>query len=349
MMSPVIHRNHMTNEQKKALPRLISGFALVILLLGIFTSLWSFEVGLVIALAIWILHMPLLKLLGFAPEKVQPSAPGGAPIETPRRVHSPFWQYLGVLIPVVIILLFGFSWIVGRGSGTLTTETRDVTNFSRVELSGTGNLVITQGETESLKIEAEDNLIGKIKSTVSGGTLKIGPRNEFLVWNFWPTEDITYTLSVKDLSRVSVSGSASVTSTKLSGDALEIRISGSGEVTLGVEVKTFTASISGSGSFALSGIADTLDVDISGSGKIQAENLVTNDTKVKISGSGKAVVNAAKTLGVTISGSGNVEYVGTPAVTQSISGSGDIGQFKGTVQAPPPATNANTNTGATAP
>src|SRR5262249_24541080 len=53
---------------------------------------------------------------------------------------------------------------VVRGSGNVKSESRDVRDFDRVGVSGVGTLTITQGSTESLTIQAEDNLLPLLRS-----------------------------------------------------------------------------------------------------------------------------------------------------------------------------------------
>ena len=43
-----------------------------------------------------------------------------------------------------------------------------------------------------------------------------------------------------------------------------------------------------------------------------------------MSGAGRVVVNAAKTLDVEISGAGTVDYLGNPEVTKKVSGAGRV-------------------------
>ena len=43
-----------------------------------------------------------------------------------------------------------------------------------------------------------------------------------------------------------------------------------------------------------------------------------------VSGAGKVVVNASRTLHARVTGVGSVEYVGNPAVTKEVSGLGEI-------------------------
>ena len=68
-----------------------------------------------------------------------------------------------IIIPTTILLVAllvsGCGFQVVTGSGKVATETRNVSGFTSVTLAGIGNVYLTQGETESVRIEAEDNLI----------------------------------------------------------------------------------------------------------------------------------------------------------------------------------------------
>jgi hypothetical protein len=177
-----------------------------------------------------------------------------------------------------------------------------VNGFSKVELSGTGELTIEKTGTESLSISAEDNLLPRLTSEVSGGTLTLGTEpNTSIV----PTQPITYSLTVKDLAGLAVSGSGNIQVANLTTAALSIKISGSGTITAG-------------------GTADDQDLEISGSGHYRAEQLTSKTVKAAISGSGTAGVVATDALDVKISGSGTLTYSGNPQIKQEISGSGKL-------------------------
>ncbi len=273
-----------------------------------------------------------------------------------------FISLIATIIIVLAVLAAG-AYYYGRGSGKVITENRDVTTFSKISLKGIGNLKISQGDTESLRIEAEDNLMKKIETEVRGDTLHIGFKLAWPFWSVWPTKDVNFYVTVKNLSDVSVngsgkidfttlalqdvglrvSGSGTITGTTLTGRNVTINISGSGKVRLGLNVEKIVSHISGSGDFSLNGIATDQEISISGSGKYLAKDLVSQNVKVDISGSGKSEVNAQKSLTVKISGSGKVGYYGQPVIDQSISGSGKIERLTDG-----PATNANTNTNAVA-
>jgi len=189
-----------------------------------------------------------------------------------------------------------------RGSGRVVSERRDVHDFTGVALAGIGTLMIEQTGTESLTIEAEDNILPLLTSEVSNGVLRLGTRNNTSIAS---TKPIIYHLTVKDLNNITVSGSGDVTVPDLKVTTLEGVVSGSGNVTVG-------------------GAVDTQHIKISGSGTYQAEDLESKEAEVVVSGSGDAVVRVSDTLDATVSGSGSIAYIGNPTVTERISGSGTI-------------------------
>jgi hypothetical protein len=207
---------------------------------------------------------------------------------------------VGLTLLTVVLLLAACS--VTRGSGQLATESRAVSGFSTVELSGGGELTIQKTGTESLSISAEDNLLPRLTSEVSNNTLILGTKPNTTIL---PQQPVTYTVTVKDLTGVAVSGSGNIRVPDLTTSALDISISGSGTITV-------------------TGTVSDQDLEISGSGRYEAAQLSSKNVKAEISGSGTANVLATDVLDVEISGSGTVTYTGNPQVEQEISGSGNL-------------------------
>ena len=188
------------------------------------------------------------------------------------------------------------------GSGQLATQSRQVSGFTSVELTGVGELSIDQTGTESLTVSAEDNLLPLLTSEVEGDTLILGKKPNTRIVT---TKPITYTLTMKDITGLAVSGSGTINAPKLTTDALRIEISGSGMITT-------------------AGNADDQSLEISGSGRYLADGLTSKATTAEISGSGTANLVASDALDVKISGSGTLTYSGNPQVTRTVSGSGRL-------------------------
>ncbi|MGB8384273.1 MAG: head GIN domain-containing protein [Dermatophilaceae bacterium] len=210
------------------------------------------------------------------------------------------WARLGMPAAGLAVLLAACSYTAG--SGTLRTESRDVKGFSAVAVAGTGDVLIQQTGSESLTIEAEENLLPLLTSDVSGGVLTLATKPSASIN---PTRPITYRVTMKDLSGLSVSGSATVTAGQAKTASLLVQISGSGIITV-------------------DGTSDAQEVRISGSGDYRGSKLTSRTATVQITGSGNASIMVSDRLDVQVSGSGTLAYSGNPQVTQSVSGSGKI-------------------------
>jgi hypothetical protein len=206
----------------------------------------------------------------------------------------------------------------------IVTETRDVRDFDEVVVQGRGDLILEQGDVESVVIEADETAMSHVKAVVEGRRLVLG------LEHWWdhlllPTALLRFRVSAVTVKRVTISGSGTVKAEGLRSDDLRLEISGSGDMTFPqLTAGAVSLNISGGGKMTVSGEAESVAVRISGSGNVQTGELATQAAEVRISGSGNVKVNAAQTLDVQISGSGTVKYAGQPQLSQRISGSGSI-------------------------
>lgn len=217
----------------------------------------------------------------------------------------------------------GFN--VTRGSGELISQTRAVSGFDHIQIDGAGELIIIQGETESLEIRAEDNIIDDLTSDVEGTTLVLGYRDNFLRSRIIPTERITYTLNVMDLSEVKINGAVDMDMDSLETGSLSIDINGAGQVNIDqLLADDLTVTISGTATMEIEGLVTEQSITVDGAGNYKAGDLETKSTTIDINGLGNATVWATGTLDISIDGGGNLRYYGSPNVTQDINGLGDI-------------------------
>jgi len=206
----------------------------------------------------------------------------------------------------------------------IVTETRDVRDFDEVVVQGRGELILEQGDVESVVIEADEAAMSHVKAVVEGRRLVLG------LDHWWdhlllPAALLRFRVSAVMLKRVTISGSGTVLADALRADDLSLEISGSGDMAFPqLTARALSLGISGGGKMTVSGVAESVAVRFSGSGKVQTGELATQAAEVRISGSGNVKVNAAQTLDVQISGSGSVKYTGQPQISQRISGSGSI-------------------------
>ena len=187
------------------------------------------------------------------------------------------------------------------GSGATITETPSVSNFHSVAAGVEGNLNITQGSPHYLSIETHPNVMDELQVEVDDGVLEIG--FDRCTSNI---EKLVIDVTMPDINAIIFSGVGEVNSVNdFNLDELTLIFSGVGDITL-------------------SGVVDELTCIISGIGNLYAFDLVTSECSLTISGMGNAEVTVNDNLNVFISGSGNIYYKGSPAITQTISGTGTI-------------------------
>jgi hypothetical protein len=212
------------------------------------------------------------------------------------------------------------------------TEDRHLSGFSSVNVAGSFDVYITQGSTESVKVTAPSNVIGRIITEVEGGVLKIYTKHDS-DWNSnWfgsGHKKIAIYVSAKSLNGVALAGSGDVFFKEgIRADSFKLKLSGSGDVTGSINVKTLESSLSGSGDIRISGRADNTTISVVGSGDFSGKDLVTNVTAVRVAGSGDVRINVNQKLDASVVGSGDVYYSGNVKnISSSKAGSGDISRM----------------------
>ncbi|MGC9516673.1 MAG: head GIN domain-containing protein [Methanomicrobiales archaeon] len=230
---------------------------------------------------------------------------------------------LGIIGIIMIVTLA--SGCIGTGSGNVVKEDRKLSGFNQITLNGDINLILKQGDNESVVVEAEDNIVSEIKTEVSNNKLTISHNAPTAIL---PTKPINVYVTVKDINSIDVSGSGKVEGSNINANNLDLTISGSGNTKLNnITAKNIKSVISGSGKIELSGVTESQNIKIEGSGTYNSRNLQSDDTVITIDGSGQTTVNTSDNLQITITGSGKVSYLGDPTIKQTINGNGEINKI----------------------
>ena len=185
-------------------------------------------------------------------------------------------------------------------------EARPVGEFTSIGLAAPVNVHLTQGDTPSLALEGPEEALAQIETTVENGSLKIRLDRRNSSWH----SKVNVYVTARRIDALAISGSGDISAPALTGEALKLSISGSGDMRIGGKVEGLTASIAGSGD-------------------IRAGDLDAQRVKISIAGSGDATVRARQALSVSVAGSGDVRYYGDPTVEKSIHGSGSVRRLGG--------------------
>jgi Putative auto-transporter adhesin, head GIN domain len=230
-----------------------------------------------------------------------------------------------------------------RGDGPTIPETRTVSDFEEIEIQSGATVYVIEDSSYSFTATAQENILENLILSTRNGKLLI--KDHRCVRG---KSNLVITIHVPEMHSMSVSGSGHATLNKTKTQSISnarFTVSGSGQLVIkgDIHADDVYATITGSGNIEIPVIADDVfmkvtgsgeiyasgktthnDIEVTGSGEIQSFQLISDDTYVNISGSGKSEVYADKNLDVNISGSGSVYYKGWPRISTRISGSGKV-------------------------
>lgn len=211
-------------------------------------------------------------------------------------------------------------------SNTIISENRDVSGYNAIEFSTLGKVNILQGDKESLNISGPDNLVPEIVTTVNNGTLVIKTKENITITSLNLENTLTFTIVVKGLNSLSVSGVGDVQVETLSPPSMDLSLSGAGKVQMNqLTTGSLKVNLSGLGGLEITGTATQATIDLSGAGSITAPDLKIQTANITISGLGSATLWVTDQLTGNIGGAGSVSYYGSPQTNTNSSG---LGQFK---------------------
>ena len=249
-----------------------------------------------------------------------------------RRLSLPL-VILGCIALAALLAWIAVSSSFGRrpppaARAPVATTTQALPSFRNIDVSGTADVSLVQGDRESVAIPPAPRPEAAVTAEVRDGTLFVQSHNHDRWWDtLFGNRDNqpAIVITFRDLDNIAVAGTVRVTAAKLRADALHV--SGAGGTSLRIDdLDAREVKVSGAGALRadVAGRAADATVNISGAGEFRGGKLVTQNATVTVAGAGKVTVNAEKTLKATISGAGSVDYLGDPKVTESVSGAGRV-------------------------
>jgi len=210
-------------------------------------------------------------------------------------------------------------------------ENREIKDVTRVMLKDYGQLFISQGEEESLRIEGEPEVLKTVKTWINNGEL-ILDIDETWFQKTWSAvtsavegRSLKYYLMVKNLEGVYVQGAAQVKMQGLKTQSIYVTLKGAGEVVItGIEAGLVDINLPGAGIISASGRTDRLQVSVKGAGSFDGPRLESRDARISLQGVGKASAWVTGQLDAIVDGVGAIEYYGEPQLRQQVSGLGKV-------------------------
>ncbi len=227
---------------------------------------------------------------------------------------------------------------VVKHKGDMVTKNVELSDFSKMHITGIYDVFIKQGNSASLTIEAEDEeSLERIEANVEDGSLTIETlkkskkekKEERSRGKNCQCDDmghVTLYITVVNLDELKVSGIGDVQSeSTLKFDSFLLEVNGVGDVALDVDGKTIEVQMFSAGDVYLKGKAEIADFTFNGVGDLVAEDLELDELNVIANGAGDLIVKVNNKLNATVNGVGDIIYSGNPTnVNINENGVGEI-------------------------
>lgn len=224
---------------------------------------------------------------------------------------------------------------IANGNGINKSEVRQLNTFKKIVVNNPVSVVLAETSgNESAEVVAEDNLLTKVKTIVSGDTLyiefeKVGILNLPMIK---PSKEIAVKINYKNIESIDLQNTVNLTTeNRLRTDKLTLKVIKDSEADIDIFTNEFNVTISGASSklVKVQGSAKVQNIKITGNDVYEAGELESKEVRIDINGEASAEIRADEALDITLNGSGKIEYRGNPKkLNQQISGQGSVTQIK---------------------
>ncbi len=219
-----------------------------------------------------------------------------------------------------------------KSTGKIVTITRTVDeNYTKIYLNDDVNLVITQGNAYSIKLEGGENILSGIETTFSDSTLTIRNKNKFN-WVRSYDKEITAYVTLPHLLDLQYEATSTVTNTDtLREDSLTVSSTG-GSGYIDLIIKTGTAKLSiinGSVDMKISGKTGVSFIFSGAYGPFHCLDLESDFLFMQNASTNDCYVNVKHHFEYQITSLGNIYYKGSPPeITGASSSSGILIKYE---------------------
>ncbi|HKK69373.1 MAG TPA: head GIN domain-containing protein [Bacteroidales bacterium] len=275
-------------------------------------------------------------------------------------------QNIGIIILAGLFGIFAScteSEVQVRGEGETIKKAINISDFESINMNSNIDVVFSQGNTYSVELEAQENIMRYIDVyTIDGGLNATIDKEAFVR----PTKPVTLHVQMPEIRSIVNSGSGDISCVeeglnkvdKLSiiqngignvscnfvyAERIIVRSTNTGNVSLNGKVKDLYTTnnssgnikfegnaintrveISGSGDTHFSGFGTYQEIVLKGTGEYFGSEFVAQKADVTVNGAGSAEINVVEKLNAWINGTGNIVSYGDPEIELENHGNGSF-------------------------
>ncbi|HSN59569.1 MAG TPA: head GIN domain-containing protein [Ferruginibacter sp.] len=226
------------------------------------------------------------------------------------------------LLLILSIICFVSACQYKSGSGNIITQTRNLGDFAGVNVGGGFEVEIKIGSNRKVVVEADDNVIDDIETSIDNGQLKISLRNGMSYNNVHMKVFVT----APEINKINSSASADVeVKDELSSEnKIVLNASSGSSIKATLNAPEANADASSGAEINLEGRTKNFDAQASSGASVKASDLLSENTIAESSSGGTVEVHASVKLNAKANSGGTVSYRGAANVVSNENSGGSI-------------------------
>jgi len=233
-----------------------------------------------------------------------------------------------IVLCALLVLFFSGCVVVSiadanavSGKGAPEKYVINVGEYNGIKVEGLCEIQYYAAPSNTVTLEVQPNLREYFVVEVENGVLIVRTTKKI---SYNSEKAPVLTVSTPALNSLTITGACTFkTIDQIKTDTFNLNISGAGEGKAELDVNRLIASVSGAGSFELSGKANNAEIKFSGAGELKAFSLQIREASINFSGAGAVRISCSEKLSIEASGAGTVEYKGSP-ILSSVSTRGAV-------------------------
>ena len=210
------------------------------------------------------------------------------------------------------------------GNGKVVKEERNLSGFHEISVRNAIHLYLSQGKTEKVTVETDENIQPYLITEVVNGELKIGMKG-----NINQVRTLNVYVTAKQVNALESSSAAKIQSEgNLEAGDLEISSSSGSAVKLTVNCNKLQVKSSSGSALTLSGSAQSIETESSSGTALNALDLKAEKGEMEASSGAAVLVQITKESRARASSGAHISVKGNPAIRDSDSSSGGSVSYK---------------------
>lgn len=217
------------------------------------------------------------------------------------------------------ITIIGSFQETTKGNGEVSTETRVVSNFEKVESSNAVKVILSKDTKCGVTISTDSNLQKLLKTEVKNKKLHI-----YIEGGIKDYKEITAHVNYVKLKELRASSASNIICTNaITEDTLTLKASSAASINLSeVTINTLQTNASSTAQILLTGNCTYLEAKASSAANIDLKDLKTLHCKAKASSAASITLDIVESLEAKASSGSQIRYKGEPQNIKTTNSSG---------------------------